>query len=774
MTIRSWMKRSNPREARTKRNKTPTDRSGKFMKLPGSIQQLLRQKEASREVFLSLLLSPVSVGALAWSLDEDKNISVMHASVRPSTTDDPEEQTRVADEVITAVEERLPKDAVIDKVILGLSPSYLTDAGDILTQVRPKIKQMTSALDITPIGFVSLHQALVHKLKKEEGVPPSLILLSIEKGDAWVYIYKVGSLKGVKRTAAGSSIAQNLEGVLKEFPDIEVFPSRILLYGDTEEVLEGQKAELLHHPWTTKNNFLHFPKMETVSLEDLLTAVSLAGAGELSSSFGTVVQKEESEKIQPQPASKPEALTDKREENSEEELKIDASDANVELVSPEAFGFQKADILEKPVPSADTNRRNDTPKPGVRFSPAAFLSRMKLPKLGTFRLHIPKFFKPKNALLPVIVAAFLGLLLLFGVWVMPKATVTVFVVAQTVDAQEAVVVLPTATIPDSNTKTIPGRVVEKVVSGEKTVNATGSKEIGDPARGTVTVYNKSETAARTFPKGSVLSKGSLQFTLDEAVTVASATANLADGGATYGKASAAITASQIGTSSNLPAGTEFTFKDFSTSIAVGRNDQPLSGGVSRSVTVVSRKDRDVLVTALTTELVEKAKQELSQTVSGNEKLIAETIKTTVTEQSFAQEIDQEAGQLSGKLTVSVTGTSYSEDELRDILAASSADKVPTGYELLSARSTVRVGVVKVQKDNSISMTADLDGVAVPVVDADVVRTAIAGKSLLAAQEYLKTLPGVGEASFVFRWNVLLGKRLPLRSANISVSVAVRE
>ena len=57
---------------------------------------------------------------------------------------------------------------------------------------------MTHILELTPIGFVPLSQAMMYKLKKDEGVPPSVILLGITDTTIAVSLYKIGVLAGVR------------------------------------------------------------------------------------------------------------------------------------------------------------------------------------------------------------------------------------------------------------------------------------------------------------------------------------------------------------------------------------------------------------------------------------------------------------------------------------------------------------------------------------------------------------------------------------------------
>lgn len=707
------------------------------MNLINPIKSLLHPKQ-TREVFLSLVLTRDSVAASAWYVDAAKKPVPLAFAKTDIPGDTWEDRTKAADQTVAKIEEKLDESSQIQKAVLGLPADFLTQTGDIDPSVRSHIKQLTQALDLTPIGFVSLPQALVYKLKNEEGMPPSVILLGFSDHQIVLTLYKVGAIVGQHIIDQGEHLATSLEMALKHFKELEVLPSRILLYGMRSELLEEGKAQLMRHPWPTKANFLHFPKFDELSAEEVATAVSLAGASEIAQALGEeVVEAVAAAAKEPEPPVTPASPSDR-------------------LVAAEELGFQKEDILE------------EVKEKTQKFRLPVALPAFKLPKLSALPITLPRIKLRGGAAIAGII---LGVLLLFGVlnWIIPKATVTVLATPQTIKSQLTLTVDPTATTPDSQNKIIPGHTREDALSGEKVIAVSGTKKVGDPAKGGVTIYNKSLTA-KSFKKGSILSASGLNFTLDGDVQVASASESV--GSITFGKTTGAITAEAIGSESNLPAGTEFTFKDTSSSVAIARNDQPLAGGTSREVTVVTRSDYDALVSELTDELLTQAKEKLATSISGGEKLLDPTLKTTVTEKVFAQELDQEAKELSGKITVTVSGVSYGENDLAVVFEDSIRDKLQPGYALAKDRTETNIQNVQVKKDGKITLTASITGVALPSIDNDTIRKTIAGKSMAAAQEYLKATAGVGGVEFRFRWTII-PNRLPVNKQNISVTVAVQ-
>ena len=716
------------------------------MKLPAVFGDVFGKKEEKKEVFASLLLDMEYVAAALWEMGGNGVPHILSTATETCSADTWEDRLNAIDDALAAVEDKAGTTEYA-KTVLGLPSTYLTQSGEIAKEVRMEIKNITKELALKPIGFVSIHQALMYQLKKDEGVPPSVILLGLSHHSLSLSLYKVGELAAQKTVTITGDIAIQVEEVLKEFKDLEVLPARILLYGHDGKDLNETKSDLLKYPWTTRVNFLHFPKIEIVTPEEVVKAISLAGASELASEMNEepieseVIPKNIPEKNNEMLNVQSDSEGDEIEEGEEivEEEKIE--EPNVVVVDPSRFGFKKSvDVLEEVDPrikSGDVKKRFVLPK-------------ITLPKINIGGL-------PSKIGIGVVVI----LLGLFLYWAIPHATVTVLESPKSISDSQAITINPTATVVDAATKIIPGKKQEQSVSEDKTIAVTGKKNVGDPAKGLVTLYNKTLNA-QTLSKGAILSAGSLAFTLDVDVSIASASEDL--GGRTYGKATVAVTASQIGANSNVASSTTFAVKGFSTDEMTGNNAIAFAGGSSKEISVVSRADEDALVAAAQKDLVDQAKQKLT--------VIEDTIQTTVTQKSFAQELDQQASQLSGKVTVTVSGISYSDDDIKTLLKAFIAKDIPQGFTLSESRTQVSLTKVVVKKDGTITATASIKTDAVPTLDLAAIRKNLAGKTIVNAEKYLHTLQGVAGMEVSFGMN--FGKsRLPINAKNISIKFAIQ-
>lgn len=785
----------------------------------------LSKKEETKDYFFSLYLDVDAAAVAVWSLDEagvPHVASFAHAVVAEDTW---EARIQVVDRLLSAAEDKVGVTKPITKTVFGMPGVYLTADGNITESVRPHLKQLSKMLELAPVGFVPLFQAIAFSIKKDEGVPSSAILLGCSGKVARLTLFRVGQLTHDDMIVINDDPAQVLEAELKNIRDSDVLPSRILLYGGNSMVLEETRSKLLKHPWPQRANFLHFPKIEIIGVETLLTSVSLAGASELAHEIGenpesepgdegeiaTVVAQPAAVKGQPPTASmsdepidetlededaddeagvesassdatqlqpgdnEDEPIEDEEDEFEEEEKNVvtgaDDELSNVEVVTPESLGFRHEDVLEH----VAVNKKVAPQEPMGRKPSFSLPVKVSLPRMSFDVLRLLRSFSGKlpggkgkfiAAAVIVIVMIVIGFSLLYT---LPKATITVLVASSSVDESTVVTVDPKSTVADPASKTVPGKTQEHSVSGEKTIAVTGKKNIGDPAKGTVTIYNK-VTSGKTFPKGTTLTTGSIAFTLDSDVSIASASESI--GSITFGKATANVTAKEIGPNGNVSASSEFTFAGVSATSVSARNESAFTGGTSKQVTVVSRADQDALVEAITGELVTQAKQQLLTTGASGDRLIDATVKTAVSEKVFSAELNQEAKELHGKVTVTVSGVSIADSDIKAVLESLVEAKVPSGYRLAPEQTNITTSNVTVKKDGTITLTAKLTAVSLPLIDEDGLKTKLVGKPVDEATAILRETNGVAGAEYRFSMSPTKS-RLPSSRGNITITVMVQ-
>jgi len=742
------------------------------------------QKEV-QEAYLALVFEQSYVQGVSFFLHGQDTPRIKSIATEVADAPSWEERIVMADKIVSRFDEG--GDVKISKVVFGLGSMFLTKDGEIEKSVRGYLKDLTKKLGLTPLGYVPATAGIAHYLKRTEGVPPSIILVSVTKEAFTISIYRVGRVSFETTVKRDDHIGECIEsGLYKDSENEDVLPSRILLLGADSSDLEEVKTTLLRYQWTSRANFLHYPKVEVFPENDIAKAIADAGASELAKTIVVDATEEDSsqnaqEKTVQEPAQE-EKIKEEIEKNMtieelekedkkvlefkggeiqaqkiEKDEKEVEEEENVVVVEPESLGFHKSDTedVEHEKPREEIHSQRKPLHPITLFFIRGMLIVKKI---------IRKVLRERLIFLP------LGLILLGSIAyivaanTLPRATVGLTFLTKEVNVKETITIDEKVTEVNAQNMTVPGKKLEKEVNGEKTVSTTGKKKIGEAAKGSVIISNKT-TSQRTFKKGTILLSGSQRFTLSDDVTIASASEDFR--GSTWGTGTVGAVAESIGTEGNIAANTKFTFKDYDIDIAIARNEQAFTGGTSKDVTVVSRADYDGLLKSLTVELVEKAKSELAQNVTTKETLVDATVKTTVKEKQFIEEIDQEAKELHGKLTVTVSATTFDENDVFRLLSTLAEKEIPSGYTQDVNRVTVSVSDVKVAKDGKISALADLSLIALPKIDIEDLKKRIAGKKITDVELELRQIPGVATIEFSFT-RALRKDVLPKNQSHIEI------
>jgi len=492
---------------------------------------------------------------------------------------------------------------------------------------------------------------------------------------------------------------------------------------------------LLSTDWATQFNFLHTPKIEALQKDVAIRALSVAGGSEVAKSLGfsvinTIVSP-------PVDDSQPTVPEDQASDSDEP----DTADSNLAPIPTTTFLSSKeigfgAD--EPEVPAETVEVKVATPKP--EFVP---------PKPPKFHFTLPSFSLP-SLTLPKLKSTWLVVLLstllllgvgLYLIWFLPHATVTVFVLPKNLDETVKLTLSKNVGEVDFDTATVPVEAIELTQNGEQIIEATGKKIVGESAKGEVTIYNRT-SSNKTFTKGTLLSAGSLKFTLDSDVSVASKSA-----GSDYidvpGKVNVAVTAQAIGSESNLKEGTEFTIQSFAKDSYVAKNDSALKGGTSEEILVVSKEDQANLTKDLTASLMQalKSSSQANLDPQYGVYLVEDQLKTK--DPVFSAKVGEPAKSLS--LTMTVTGTilRYKLEDVTNLVNSQIDAEIPSGYVRANLPSNVTLtGSVTSADGTKVTSTANVSVSLLPLVNSNLILSTLKGKRPATIENILRdSIPG---------------------------------
>ena len=676
------------------------------------------KKVPKDQTYLALTVIPDKVLACVFTLKEDQ-VLILGVDARPFKSLD--YLTHQAALAIDNAAQAAQSDVV--KVVYGLSYRYL-EAGQFTNEIAGLLKNLSEDLELSAQAFIPIPASINHLLKIEEGVTPQAIVIGAYDDFAEVHLIENNNITASYMKDERADADQILPLIKKLKGDDRDLPSRIIVWGSYGAKLA---ASLEKHQWD--NFFLHAPKIETFSDEKIAKAVAFAQAADL------LGYEPQAAVIKPHKQEPPHAK--------------------------DQFGFIEGEdiLLGKEEYAVKIEKQQPVLPPAVSIKEETAVSEKSEKKEG-FLGKIFNLAQNRQKLKKAAIGAFVLIFLLFlaaGLFgqFLTQAKITVQVNAKIIEK-------------DFKAE-VGGTEVSAKVAGSQKAVATGSKKIGQNAKGEATLLNWT-TAPISLSSGTVLiTKNGLKFTLDSEATVASRSAS------TPGQANAGLTALEFGASGNVSSGTDLTFQKYDELLYSARAASDFTGGDEKQVTVVSKDDLLRLEKSQTENLVEKAKNELLQKVTG-QKIHEEAIVIEITRKNFDKKEDEEASLVTLDMEVEAKTLSYEQNALKDILAGSLAEEVPQGFqargediEILEAKAESDSAKAKTQ-EGQLTVSGKLRADLVPKLDEVQLASEVAGKSLKNARAIIKKMPEVSDVTFDFRPNLPTFQSLPRDKAKIQFKI----
>lgn len=746
----------------------------------------LGRKKPTLEYFFGLNIAQEKLTCSLWAIENHQLKILQTASDKYSSIEEVIPVTdRLLDQVLGV------NDLDPQKILFGVPSIWLADEN--LKEEKLKIlRTLVKELDLSPMAYVESSHALIHLLEKTQGVPPTAILVGFEPKHLTVTVVRAGKLDGVKVVARSDNSGSDIEKALLSFATVETLPSKIFLYGTNFDEL---KNKLLSYSWMSKLSFLHFPKIETMPENIEIKSICFAGASEIDSQV-VYVEKTVDQVLVKQSVGKKEELS-----YSEDDMKSENKD--VKKLEKEDLGFMVGDVSSKEevfkskedevsdseelmdkdylenniddslVSPQDANLietddfENELPV-SMDSEPVKSSMSDKKPKINfSFNKFIPKKSKTTFATITTVsvITILIGSYLL-----LPKAEVKIFVEPKIILKETTVTADPNQKLVDEANKIIPGQVVETQVSGTAKDTASGQKEIGNFAKGTVVIYNKT-FESKTLSKGTVVSNsGGFKFTLDSSVSIASQSAT--DSGITFGKNTAGVTASVVGADSNLASGSELNVSNFSSTQVSAKAEGNFSGGTSKKVTVVSSDDQSRLLATLASTLRKQAQSKLQDKLL-DKKILEEALLEEIITKSFTKNVNDQASDFSLNLTNKYKGTAYEDKDLKSIVSKLVVTQVEEGFTLNLDDTETQADVSKLEKGGKLIFLAKFKAKLMPNVDIENVKNKIKGKNI---NDAVKTITGMNHilgAEIKVTPSIPFLQMLPILSKNIKIEVGLK-
>lgn len=413
--------------------------------------------------------------------------------------------------------------------------------------------------------------------------------------------------------------------------------------------------------------------------------------------------------------------TDKPLDSSKSIGELAATPAEVE--GEEVIEVDNADLAAAGVAADDVDAKPSKPKKGL-----------KIPNFERFRL---KFF---------LIA--LALLLLVGGWlwafvIAPKAKVTIKTDTSTVTSTQDFTAKTDAQSLDLTNNILPAKAKSLKKSDAQKVPATGQKNNGNKATGTMTVTNCiNDGQKHTLPAGTTFTASGLNFVSTASVTLdpalySGSSCRSADFGLSK---NVAVTAAQGGDQYNLSA------RSYTCSVSgIIANGSAMTGGTTQIVKVVSDADIDAAkaksasASGVAEELIAALKQDgyvgISDTLSNDNPNITTSPK-----------VGEEATDVTVTIEINYTMVGVKESDLNQLIDNDVKKQIDTSKQAVLEHGLDKAIFRVTDKKSPTEIKVNLQTIATvgPQIDQNQLKKEIVGKKRGDIEQLISHRPGVKE------------------------------
>jgi hypothetical protein len=493
------------------------------MKLP-----FLNENKTEGEVYCGILLKEAQ--GICYVYEKKPQSVVLLKQKEFQYTDGWEHIVDDIDETLSIIEQEMGKQATISQCVFFIF-AHLMDQNthEISKPYIGKMRDISKLLELKPVGYMEVIDAVHEELEKEKQVRLSSVVVELDDTQMTVFLFKGGHKIVVQSGSRTDNFAEDMQTALEKIALNHILPNHIYLYDSTD--LAEESSDLLLYSWK-KNIFIQQPRITVIQSSTVGKALLML--------------------LEKQLCDKPVVITQKEE---------DAQPAEV-------MGF----TIGKEVVEETSSFGESKPKSTFQFS----LPKFSLPSLPMVKMA-PLFFVPL-----LIIGLCVGFLFFFH-----KAVVTIQVPVEKKDGE---ITIQTSKKP-TQTEQVELQTFSSSFSASEKKDTTGKRDVGEKASGEVTLYNYDEKE-RQLAKGTKLQLDSLGFETDDAVTIPPSQFATDGITKNPGKAKVKIRASILGPESNVDKNKRFSVPGTSSNILFGINESAITGGTKKTVRTIAKADID--------------------------------------------------------------------------------------------------------------------------------------------------------------------------------------
>jgi hypothetical protein len=298
----------------------------------------------------------------------------------------------------------------------------------------------------------------------------------------------------------------------------------------------------------------------------------------------------------------------------------------------------------------------------------------------------------------ILGAIVLGVILLLT---LPTAKLTVIAKADTLAINSPFVIDAAISESDAGSLTYAGQRLTLQKDLTQNYSATGKKDVGSKATGSVAIKNCEDSNPRSLPAGSTVSAQGKNFTTNSALAIPAGSFSGGGKNCTTAAVSVGITAAANGDAYNLGT-TSFSVPLSGSFTTTGST----AGGTSKTVTVVTQADIDSAKQQALEAAANQSKDSLLAKADKKDVVFSDTFTTNVDSVSPSAPVDAEAS--NGTVTVKVTYAIFTttKDAMNSLLDTLAKDAMPKGEQQLyqNGLGDAQFSLVKAVSDTRVQLS----------------------------------------------------------------------
>lgn len=400
---------------------------------------------------------------------------------------------------------------------------------------------------------------------------------------------------------------------------------------------------------------------------------------------------------------------------------------------PTGVGDKISDKVLASIENDDTTsaRRATPPKPGESPARARVKSGIKVPSFDMFR---------KKLFLLIGLGVAFVVFLVWAIFFAPSATVIINARTSGIDIKTPVAIGPTLAT-STDTSTLKSILQQDKQSSTVEFDATGTKDVGEKATGTVVfATNSISNLGTTIPAGTQLTSSSgVAFVTDQSVTLtltnysnAQVGVTAAASGEKYNGANGSLSGTPSGITAQLAAAT--------------------AGGTEKIIKIVLQADVEKAKDQLVSQSTDEAKKKLAAKFDSTTDVIEDSFQATPASPAAAPAVGQESKDGKAKLTSEVTYSmsGIAKGDLASFLKSTLEKQIDRDQQRVysDGASTVKLTGFT-QNNGNTSVTIATTGQVGPKIDDAKVKEQVKGKGYGEIQTELKTIDGINDADTKF-------------------------